>query len=130
MRTFTSEELREILAKHKKWLADEDGGEQADLSYSKLRGSDLRGSRIWSTTGNRKEIKSIFVSEDYPITYTSDILQIGCGGYEIEEWWNFSDQSIIKMDGKKALKFWRKWKETLKMLIEKSPAKPTKTENE
>ena len=65
MRTITYEELKDILAKHKKWLNDERGGEKAnlrhidlrcanlgnvDLQYADLydadlRGADLRGAR-------------------------------------------------------------------------------------
>ena len=38
----TATELKEILDKHKKWLNDEDGGEQADLRGADLRGANLR----------------------------------------------------------------------------------------
>ena len=46
MRTFTKEQLYEILAKHKAWLDNEEGGERAnlcnaDLSYADLRYADL-----------------------------------------------------------------------------------------
>ena len=37
------EELQEILKKHKKWLAGEDGGARAYLRGADLRGADLRG---------------------------------------------------------------------------------------
>lgn len=36
-------DLKEILEKHKMWLNDEDGGERADLRGADLRGADLRG---------------------------------------------------------------------------------------
>ena len=38
----TNEELNVILDKHKKWLKDEDGGEQADLREADLRWANLR----------------------------------------------------------------------------------------
>ena len=41
MRTITYEELKDILAKHKKWLNDEDGGEKANLSAANLSGLNL-----------------------------------------------------------------------------------------
>jgi hypothetical protein len=41
MRTFTADELKDILERHSKWLADEKGGERANLSYSNLSYSDL-----------------------------------------------------------------------------------------
>ena len=47
MKTYTPDELQAILAKHKAWLNDEEGGEcanlrGADLRYANLRGADLR----------------------------------------------------------------------------------------
>ena len=42
MRTISKEKLEEILKKHKIWLYDEEDGEQADLSYTDLRGVNLR----------------------------------------------------------------------------------------
>ena len=36
------DELNEILAKHKMWLNNEEGGERADLSGADLRDADLR----------------------------------------------------------------------------------------
>ena len=42
MKTYTKEELAEILRKHKLWLANGDGGERADLSGANLRYADLR----------------------------------------------------------------------------------------
>ena len=38
----TQAELDEVLAKHKKWLNNEDGGERADLQGANLQYADLR----------------------------------------------------------------------------------------
>ena len=38
----TQEQLNEVLAKHQKWLTDEEGGKRADLCKADLRGADLR----------------------------------------------------------------------------------------
>jgi len=43
----------------------------------------------------------------------------------IDEWKNFDDERIAQMDGKRALNFWREWKDWLFELVEKSPAIPT-----
>ena len=40
------EELQEILKKHKKWLAGEDGGVRADLSGADLFGANLSGADL------------------------------------------------------------------------------------
>ena len=42
MKTYTVQEIKEILDVHDKWLHDEDGGERADLRGADLRGADLR----------------------------------------------------------------------------------------
>ena len=41
MRTFKKEQLSEILAKHKAWLNNKEGGERADLRYADLSYADL-----------------------------------------------------------------------------------------
>ncbi|WP_302849181.1 pentapeptide repeat-containing protein [Pseudomonas corrugata] len=46
MKTYTSEQLAEILGKHRSWLLDEDGGERADLSDAYLSGANLRGAYL------------------------------------------------------------------------------------
>lgn len=94
-----------------------------DLRNCDLTGSDLRGSDLRNCVGNRKEVKSLFVSEEYPITYTSTHICIGCENHEIAEWWGFDDERIAKMDGVKALEFWKKWKSVIKNVIEISPAR-------
>ena len=40
------ERLAKILAKHRAWLNDEDGGERADLSGANLRGANLSGADL------------------------------------------------------------------------------------
>ena len=45
-RTFSKEELSEILRKHKLWLYREDGGERANLSEADLRRADLSGADL------------------------------------------------------------------------------------
>ena len=90
----------------------------ADLHCANLQGADLQG-----LSGERSRIKSIFISEIYSITYTKEVLQIGFECHPIDDWWGFDDKKILSMDGRKAFKFWREWKETIKSLIEKSPAK-------
>lgn len=124
------QKLNEIIEKHGEWLHGEECGERANLRRADLCGADLRRASLWSCNGNQNEIKSLFVSEAYSVTYTADVLQIGCQRHAIKDWWKFDDQTIIEMDGKKSLKFWREWKDTIRMIIEKSPATPTGHEGE
>ncbi|MEN6553965.1 MAG: pentapeptide repeat-containing protein [Methanobacterium sp.] len=46
MKTYTKEEIANILDLHAKWLNGVDGGVKADLSYSNLRGADLSYSNL------------------------------------------------------------------------------------
>ncbi len=97
----------------------------ADLQDAKLHGVNLRFADLWRCAGNRREVKSMFISEIYPITYTSEYLQIGCELHKISEWWSFDDDRIRRMDCQKALDFWAENKEFIKMTLEKYPATPT-----
>tara|TARA_R110000782_G_scaffold21400_1_gene57553 strand:- start:112 stop:669 length:558 start_codon:yes stop_codon:yes gene_type:complete len=98
---------------------------RANLCDANLIDANLIDAKLNNCAGNRKHIKSLFISSTYPIIYTSNILQIGCQRHEIAEWWDFSESQILEMDGKYALKFWRKYKEFIKSAIELSPAEPT-----
>jgi len=60
------------------------------------------------------------------VTYTADVMQIGCENHMISEWWEFDDRQILKMDGKAALNWWRTWKPILQQIIAASPAEPTR----
>ncbi len=141
----TSSELSEIINNHKEWLENGKGHranlrganlecanlECANLEGANLRGANLeganlecanlRGANLECATGNMKQVKSVII-ETYPVVYTQSHLQIGCEIHEIQEWWQFSDNRILEMGGKTALQFWRKWKDTIKQIIEMSPA--------
>lgn len=97
----------------------------ASLECANLGGVKLDDVCLYMCSGNREEIKSLFIFEAYGITYTAKHLQIGCEKHEITKWWEFDDERIMGMDGKEALKFWRKYKEFIKSAIELSPAIPT-----
>jgi len=106
----------------------------ADLRWANLRGADLRGAdlswadlrwaNLWGTVGNREQIRSIFVSEKYAITYTHNVLQIGCERHLISEWQSFDDDAISNMD-RGALEWWKENRDFIFMTIEKYPATPT-----
>lgn len=97
---------------------------EADLRGADLHAANLNGVNLWSAVGNKKHVKSLQI-EHYDITYTSDIIQIGCQRHKIEDWFEFDDETISKMD-EGALEWWLKWKDYIKMTINMSPAEPTK----
>ena len=98
----------------------------ANLRGANLRGANLRGADLRGVCGLNDWIKNIQI-EDWPISYTSEIMQIGCQRHPLDAWRNFSDAEIRAMDGRKALTFWHKWRETIFKIIEMAPAQPTKT---
>ena len=97
----------------------------ANLRDADLREADLRGAYLNGVCGLNDWIKNIQI-EDWPITYTAEVMQIGCQRHPLDAWRNFSDAEIRAMDGRKALTFWHKWRETIFKIIEMAPAQPTK----
>ena len=94
----------------------------ANLCDANLCGAYLCGANLRDCSGNRRQIISLFLFDEYTIVYTKDYLQIGCERHEIKEWRNFDDRRILEMDGKKALKFWNENKEFIFKTIEMKPA--------
>ena len=124
------EDLKEKLALHKKWLNKDKGGMRLELRYADLSGADLSGANLRSADlsgadlryadligadlsganlryciGNSKEVKSLQIGT-YLISYTKDILNIGCQSHTLDEWKNFTDAEIEFMDTK-ALAWWK-----------------------
>ena len=64
-------------------------------------------------------------ADQYVVTYTDTVMQIGCQRHSISDWWSFDDRRIAEMDGKTALKFWSVWKPILQQIIAASPAEET-----
>jgi len=129
MNTYTPAQIQEILTKHHFWLEGKGGGERADftganLTWANLTGADFTRARFCRAFGNGREIKSMQLGT-YSITYTAEVLQIGCEQYPIVQWWDFTDEQIHEMNGQKALDWWHKWKPLLRQIIETSPATPT-----
>mgnify|MGYP003633712870 FL=1 len=98
---------------------------RANLNGASLDGASLNRANLDGANGINKWVKCIQV-EAYPITYTSDVLQIGCQRHPIEEWADFDSRKIAEMDGSAALKFWAKYKGWIFQTIELCPAKPTR----
>ena len=117
------------------WVADLGGAnlrganlEGADLQGADLRSADLRGANLQGANlqgadfnyciGNMREIKSLQL-DTWMISFSKDILNIGCETHTIDEWFNFTDKEIDSM-GNNALSWWLKWKDYIKLTIELS----------
>ena len=134
MKTYSQEEILGILAKHRQWLAGEDGGIRAvlrgaDLSGAVLRGADLSGAdlsgacNLWGVIGNSRNIKTV-QTNNWVVVYTATDLQIGCQKHPINDWWSFDDEQIGAMSDD-AVEWWGVWKPIIQKIIEVSPAEPT-----
>ena len=142
------EDLKELLKLHKYWLRGNSKGKRLDLSGAdlscanlmdanlscadlrgaklscvdfsgaNLSGANLSGANLRYCIGNGKEIKSLQIGT-YLISYTKDILNIGCQSYTHSEWRTFSDSIILDMDGQKALDWWNLNKNIIFELIDR-----------
>ena len=86
----------------------------ANLCGANLCGADLRGANLINATGNCREIKTV-QTDIWVVTYTDELMAIGCKQYSLVDWLGFSDQDISEMDGQ-ALNFWNKWKPILAVI--------------
>lgn len=96
----------------------------AYLSRANLSGANLSWACLRGASGLNDWVKCIQI-EQYEICYTDTVLQIGCESHPISEWRDFDDARIARMDGKSALRFWRKYKDWIFRTIEFCPAKTT-----
>jgi len=89
---------------------------EANLYRANLYRANLYKANLHGTIGNMREVCSMQI-EDFPITFTKDVLQIGCKNYTHEQWRAFTDDEIFVMHGQ-ALPFWKKWKDHIFKTIE------------
>ena len=92
----------------------------ANLYGADLRGANLDGEKLTKTPLQLNNLKwFVLISDKY--------LRIGCQRFTIEEWKNFDDETIVKMDFA-ALKFWRKWKASIIALCDAHTTAESSTE--
>ncbi len=77
----------------------------ANLYGANLRSANLYGEKLSKTPLQINGLKWFVLISD-------NFMRIGCQRYTHEEWANFTDEEIAKMDFG-ALKFWRQWKISL-----------------
>ena len=56
--------------------------------------------------------------DSYNITITPKHIKIGCQYHSKTAWFNFTDDEIMKMDGEKAVNWWKTWKPILKQICD------------
>ena len=87
---------------------------KANFENANLWNADLAGANLGDTKG-----VYCLSTEYYNIYFHEQQIQIGCKTHTLEEWENFTDDDIDKMEGKKALLFWKKYKDTVFSLYKK-----------
>ncbi len=117
--------------------ADLDGAELygaelygADLRGADLRGADLRGVNLYGANLDGEKLTKTPLQLNnlkWFVLISDKYLRIGCQRFTIEEWKNFDDETIVKMDFA-ALKFWRKWKASIIALCDAHTTAESSTE--
>ena len=82
MKVITAAELVEILRKHRMWLADEPGGERADLTGANLTRANLTGANL--TGADLTETKDVHYPIACPEKGSFTAFKKVCGNYIVE----------------------------------------------
>jgi len=94
---------------------------EANLTWADLTWADLTWADLFNCIGNGGEIKNINVGT-YHITYTKDVLWVGCEHWPIEKARQITVEQARKIDGDKAAEFWAKNKDLIFASIDANPA--------
>ena len=92
----------------------------SDLRYSNLSGADLSGADLRWAIGNMQEIKSAQFDQ-WPVTWSADVLAIGCQQHAIKKWRGADPRWIAAMDSG-ATDWWSRYGALVLQLIDASPA--------
>ena len=98
----------------------------ANLRGADLRGADLRGANLrGANLDGEKLTKSplVITGLRYWCLISDGYMRLGCKQFTHEEWAEFSDDEIEKMDSC-ALEFWKQWKESLLAICKAHAVKP------
>jgi hypothetical protein len=119
----------EQLQLHADWLRDGSGKRieaiganlrGANLRGANLTGVDLTGANLTGAIGNMREIKSAQFDQ-WAVTWSADVLAIGCQQHAIEKWRNADSRWIAAMD-QGASDWWSRYGALVLQLIDASPA--------
>jgi hypothetical protein len=92
----------------------------ADLTRADLTGVKLTGVKLTGAIGNMREIKSAHFDR-YAVTWTADVLAIGCQQHPIE-WWRAAYPEWIDDMAHDATDWWSQYGALVLSLIDASPA--------
>jgi len=97
------------------------------LKYCNIHKTDFSGSRldecdIYGTHGVCDYIKNIQI-DTYPVSYTYSRVQFGCENLSIGKIKDIDTKKLLELDGRNALRFWRKNKIIINSIVDEYPAK-------
>ena len=88
----------------------------ANLAGAYLAGANLAGANLAGAKWRDVVIKNTPIqifNLPYHVTILDAHMQIGCELHTLKEWADFDDHRITKMEGIKAVRFWRQYKNVL-----------------
>jgi hypothetical protein len=109
----------EQLQQHVDWLRNGDG-KRIEVVGANLSSADLSGANLSYAIGNMREIKSAQFDQ-WAVTWSADVLAIGCQQKPIERWRNADPRWIAAMDSG-ATDWWSRYGALVLQLIDASPA--------
>ena len=92
----------------------------ANMSGANMRRANLSGANLRRAIGNMREIKSAQIDQ-WAVTWSADVLVIGCQQHAIEKWRNADPRWIAAM-GNRAAEWWSRYGGLVLQLIDASPA--------
>ena len=92
----------------------------AYLQGADLQGADLRDANLQGAIGNMREIKSAHFDQ-WPVTWSADVLAIGCQQHAIEKWRNADPRWIAALTCEDS-DWWSRYGALVLQLIDASPA--------
>ena len=92
----------------------------ADLWGADLLGANFSGANLGGAIGNMREIKSAQFDQ-WAVTWSADVLAIGCQQHAIEKWRNADPRWIAAM-APGASDWWSRYGALVLQLIDASPA--------
>ena len=84
----------------------------ANLSDANLSGANLSGAK-WRDWVIINKVPIQLFGLHWRVTILDDHMQIGCELHKLTDWEEYDDKRIAEMDGRAALRFWRKHKDVL-----------------
>ena len=83
----------------------------ANLQGAYLQGADLQGANLQGANLQETSVQKI-LGHPWEITVYPESLGIGCERHTIQEWEDYTDEDIDKMDSR-ALSWWKNWKDLI-----------------